>query len=244
MKQAIIIVLLISTLLAKNTFAQTDSQSSANQVMVDFLKAFFPAGGSPSGATASGSQTTPNQSISQRSGFVFYCQGNPEWGNVCSMGTAGCGPTSLAMIISSFGIKMTPPQVDATFRANGWRQCNDADSYTFSAVAGSWLPSLGFTIGKNLVYNKILNLKQAKEYLDQGYLIVGSSTDFPLVNARRPGTRTGHIFVVDNVDIASATVSIRDPNNCSYRNGNDERPENIIRSVSAFPWFFAIPLKK
>lgn len=187
---------------------------------------------------------------SPASHFVFYCQGNTSWQNTCSLGEAGCGPSSMAMVLGTFGINMTPPQADATFQSNKWRSCNNSDSLMTTAINSNWFKDLGFEVGSNIsTYipeksKNILNMTQAKDFIDKGYLIIGSSDKFPIVNAQTKGAELGHIFVVDNVDTSANTVDIRDPNNCSYSDGDDEIQANRTRKVDFIDWKYAYPVKK
>lgn len=179
--------------------------------------------------------------------FVYYCQGNTAWATTCTLGQAGCGPTTLAMVLSSFGIpNSTPPEVDRIFNNNRWRVCGNYPTANMPGIlSSSWLSGLGFDIGPNLVNNNVLNVTMAKDYLDQGYLIVGSSKAYPCANCRSALT-VDHIFVVDAVDLTTnpAMVDIRDPNNCSYADGDDENPAKRVKKVSDFPWYYAFPIKK
>ncbi|QQG44518.1 MAG: C39 family peptidase [Candidatus Roizmanbacteria bacterium] len=253
MSKIILILLIVLVSFSTTVRAQPDSESSKSngaETIKEFLKIFFPKGeistsNIPEDQLPNPSNP-PNPSIynkEKRNGFVFYCQGNTMWKSICNLGAAGCAPTSLSMILSTFGIGLSPPQVDLIFQQNGWRTCGDNASYLLNALSSSWFEGLGMHVGQNLAFNGILDLKQAKNYLDQGYLIIASSKDFPCASCSTP-RRIDHAFTVDNVDIDSSSVSIRDPNNCSYADGNDEKPENIIKSVSAFTWFYAFPIKK
>lgn len=184
---------------------------------------------------------TQSPAIGSRSNFVFYCQGNTA-SQQCSLGQSGCGPTSVAMVLSTFGIIQTPTQVDQVFQSNGWRSCGVSPSSLIAAIHSSWFNGLGFQTGPNLVTGSSFNITEAKRFLDQGYLIIGSSEEYPCVKCASTGI-ISHIFVVDNVDINSSNVNIRDPNNCSYTDGDDEYQTNRIKSVTAFPWFYAYPVK-
>ncbi len=174
---------------------------------------------------------------------TFYCQGNTQWQNICSLGAAGCGPSSVAMVLTAFGLSLTPPDVDQVMRQRGWRACGNADSSMKTALHSDWLPSLGFHVGAELVNNKILDLEATKRALDNGAFIIASSQEFPCVNCRS-SLRIGHIFVIDGIDVERGLVSIRDPNNCSYTDGNDEIAKNVWRSISEFPWYYAYPITK
>lgn len=204
--------------------------------------------------------SSPTQPTSPTSNFVYYCQGNPAWSGECSLGSAGCGPTSVAMVLSSFGVNMTPPQVDQVYRdpSHMWRTCSDDNSFTQTALQSSWLSSLGFTVAKIEVANGILDANTAKNYLDNGYLLIGSSDKFPIVSLL-PGTYPfqSHIFVVDQINLADDTVDIRDPNNCNYSDDGVEIQANRLRNLRSLclvsnpncgtpsnNWGYAYALKK
>jgi hypothetical protein len=181
------------------------------------------------------------QSTTNFPNFVYYCQGNTQM-QVCRLGSGGCGPTSLAMVFNSYGLAMDPLAVDAEFRERGWRTCSSDGSMMVAALTTSdWVQSLGFHVGPDLVFNTILDLQQTEEFLKNGYLIIGSSLEFPCVKCSTP--TNSHIFVIDGIDKATGIVSIRDPNNCSYADGNDEIAANRYRHVSSFPWYYAYPIK-
>lgn len=168
-------------------------------------------------ASSSGSQTSGGGI----NGFVYYCQGNPSWSNNCDLGTAGCGPTSLAMVMSTFGIKITPPEVDSIFQRNGWRAGCGAGSDIYSAIHSQWFLSQGFTVPDvDLIDNsgKPL-LDQMQNYLNSGYLIIVNGHNYPCKGCIDQFSPVGHYFVVDQVDIGGHKMHTHDPNNCSYATG-------------------------
>lgn len=197
--------------------------------------------------TTTGTTSTPSE------GFTFYCQGNPAWGPTCGLGKAGCGPTSIAMILTYFNVSKTPPEVDQLFFSSNARGCSAAIGSTIpSALHSGWMKDLNFQIGPDIHLggrDGILDIAQARKFLDSGYLILGSSEAFPCVNCsdndpRRDGNTIDHIFVVDYADPSSGTIHVRDPNNCSYGNGNDEYQQNIEMNVTDFTWLYAYPMKR
>lgn len=248
-KYLIFIFIFLFTFYPSITYAADTSQNSSNAMLAIFelmgsLLSFGSSSSPNSSNQISPTPISPNSPNNpNRPNFVFYCQGNTAWKNHCSIGYAGCGPTSMAMVLSSFGLNMNPVATDKIFQQNGWRGCGDFPSYMQSAITSSLLPSLGLKAGPNIAYNKILDLRQAKNYLDQGFLIIGSSEQYPCANCTS-AQLINHIFVVDGVDINSSSVSIRDPNNCSYADGNDENPAKIFKNVSSFSWFYAYPIGK
>jgi hypothetical protein len=162
-------------------------------------------------------------------GNAFYCQGDPKWSGTCFLAAAGCGPTSMAIVLSSFGDTMTPPEVDAIFQRRGWRPCDDAGSKMPAAIQ-TLLPEMGYTY-KYLNGEEPLNLQVAKEYLEKGYLIIGSV--FP------------HIFVVDGVDVANNKVHLRDPANCNPAGSwNSNSAPWTGASGKSYSWYYAYAVKK
>ncbi len=200
--------------------------------------------------TKVGDPTDPKPGIGSRGDFVYYCQGNTAWqksGYACSnLGQAGCGPTSMAMVLSTFKQVVTPPEMAGIFKTNGFDTCGDG-SQMEKALQSQWLSNLGFVTDNRMLTSgsvgRILDLEVAKKVLDAGGLIIGSSAVFPCANCSQGVRTVNHIFVIDGVDLATNTVSIRDPNNCSYGDGNDENPNKIVHRVDEFPWLYAYSIK-
>lgn len=152
---------------------------------------------------------------------VFYCQGDSRWGSICNLSQAGCGPTTMAMVFSSYGDTIIPPDMDKIFQSRGWRSCADIGSSMQTAVQ-TLLPENGYE------YHALgapLNLERAQEYLNAGYLIIGSTSD--------------HIFVIDGVDPANQTVRLRDPGRCENAPGVI-RPANTPWAGQSFTYSYAV----
>lgn len=159
--------------------------------------------------------------------FVYYCQSDPRWSNICSIGLAGCGPTSMAMVLTYFGETITPPEMDAIFQRRGWRVCGDNPSRMPTAI-GNLVAERNYDMRTLSIP---LNLTQAKEVLDAGYLIIGSVST--------------HIFVVDGVNLATNQVHMQDP---ARRGCEAASAGGYLASNSApwggQPWYYAYALKK
>lgn len=174
--------------------------------------------------------------------FTYYCQGNPQWdekGNKCSIGQVGCGPTSMAMIFSYFGDIVDPKAMSDTYFGNNLMNCSVG---SIPGNVNAWVSKQpGYVVGPNIGAG-ILNAAEAKKYIDTGWLILGSSNQF----TGQTGSVFGHIFVVQDVDPAAGTFVMRDPENCSYGNGQ-EIQANIVQPIksSKIPsWAYAYPIKK
>lgn len=150
-----------------------------------------------------GNPTDPKPGISCiKSGFVYYSQVDPQWDKGArNMAVSGCGPTSLAMVLSTYGATCngqtcTPRVVDDIFEANKWRHNGGPSSMT-TALVSDWLRNLGFeTVELSNGYAN-LNLDTAQTYLSKDYLIIGSTYS--------------HIVVFDEVRPTQGEVHVRDP---------------------------------
>jgi hypothetical protein len=182
------------------------------------------------GGRGAGDQPGSND---QASGFVFYCQGDPNWnqGNTCIQ-NAGCGPTSLAMIMSTFGVKITPLEVDAVFQQNGWRTGCDGASVYGAAIESNWFTNQGFTVGPNVSPNGKPDLALMKQFLDKGYIIYNGADNYPCLGCITKGTPVGHVFNIDAVDVAGNRVHVRDPNNCNFATGQENPDDSRWLSLS------------
>lgn len=270
---AVITVVILTAFMVAPAHAQTANQPSPNtqflQTIMDIVTLFSKPGATqpeikisplPEGtvinekgqlvtvtpAPIDNRDKTTGQPIADRPNFVYYCQGNTQWARICDLGGSGCGPTSVAMVLSSFGLNFDPPAVDAVFQQKGWRRCGDSPSFMTPALTSDWLPSLGFRVSGNLVQGTVLDLVEAQKYIQAGAVIVASSREFPCANCKPGKLTVDHVFTVDNVDAKLATVSVRDPNNCSYADGNDENqtPARRYFNVTAFPWLYAYAILK
>lgn len=96
------------------------------------------------------------------------------------------------------------------FQKRGWRACGNNPSSMETAIQ-TLLPENGY---EYKALGAPLNLERAQEYLNAGYLIIGSTSN--------------HIFVIDGVDITNQTLRLRDPGRCENKDG-------VVRSASA-PW--------
>lgn len=177
---------------------------------------------------------------------VYYCQGNVDWKNTCDIGYYGCGPTSTAMVLSSFGVAETPVDVAQDYAKLGFRECGRDASDEIYALNSQWFTDLGFEHGPNIAANGKMDLKQLQEFIDAGWLIIASSDKYPCYSTlcSTSDIKINHIVVIDGVDIVNDKVHVRDPNNCSFTDHNDENQNNIFQDASTIPWIYAYPVKK
>ncbi len=189
-----------------------------------------PQGGNPCGADAP---------IVAPGNFVHYCQNDPRWAQTCGLSAAGCGPTSLAMVLSTFGLtcngaQCTPPEVDKLFAQNGHRACSAGAGSSMSggALSSQWLKGMGVVTGPGLTSGGSLDYELAKRFINEGNIIIGSTRNAPSCNC-------DHIFVLQDVDPANKTVVVRDPVCGLSDQGAFEKQYNY-NNIS---WLYAYPLK-
>lgn len=195
----------------------------------------------------------------------FYCQYGPVdsqgilkdyrgWNtNSCDIYYNGCGPTSLAMILSSFGDTYTPTQVGITNHMG----CTGAGTRAQLDGAINWVVQKGYVKEDLHVYGK-LDTNTVKKYTSRGYLViagacmtVGWSADTSSTPLHGP---IGHSIVIKNVN-DNGTLQVLDPTFCSPGNhgvrtldptldGKDVRTGPITPSGCHFSgWGYAIAIK-
>ncbi len=195
--------------------------------------------------------------------FVYYCQKDPQWQTstltcsppnppIADVANTGCGPTSLAMVFSTFGIQVNPLQMWDALVQNQWLSCDGTSMLTIltTSAGRDWLNSYnyGLNVGLPLVSGGQLNATLAKQYIRSGYLIIGSSKTYPFGN-----TTADHIFVVSDVDPTAQTFTVHDPYNCTCTPSSCTENTNTTHPLDWFSstqtpggqgWAYAYPLKK
>lgn len=105
-------------------------------------------------------------SYTKQFSLVYYSQLNPSWSRLTyggySFGATGCGQTSIAMILSGFGIKVTPPM--AASYAHGY---GSFDRYPEVGSAQSDLTLVASHY--NVSWTVMSSASQLANYLSKGY---------------------------------------------------------------------------
>lgn len=202
--------------------------------------------------------------------FTFYCQADLQWNNVCqppdgesplyydpSIQLSGCGPTSMAMIISSLGLAIKPDEMDKLFIEFGARQCDPRyDGSNINAFINSgWLKDHGFEVKPVPIPGNKFDLGVVKNFTDSGYLIIAGSLPASDGSGQMPcpaqtpgemwcipGSYVNHIFVVDGADPANNLLHMRDPMNCRPESPQ-ENPKYILRANN-FPILNAFAIRR
>jgi len=136
-------------------------------------------------------------------GFPFLMQTDSRWSdtvytsvgdNSQTIGTSGCGPTSMAMILRSYGANVTPIDTCKFSTDNGYRTANDGTSWDFFSAIGK----------KYGVDTESLGLDGSK-------LTSSLSNKKPVIASMGPSTFTkgGHFIAL--VGLKDGKVVVNDP---------------------------------
>ena len=145
----------------------------------------------------------------------FYCQYDPHFSppnSTCNIAVGGCDPTSIAMIVSSFGNIYNPDQVA---QANGNMGCTIAGT-TFnqtSAAITNWVKPMGYAIQKGFVNpgTTTIDINAVANITASGaYILAGGCFTY------KGGTHSdgGHSIVIAGVN-PDGTLKVYDPTYCS-----------------------------
>lgn len=173
----------------------------------------------------------------------FYCQYDNKWETAsCKINKYGCTPTSVAMILSSYGDTMWNPL--STALANGRNGCAGGSS---ASDFIPWIKSLGYTVGPNLANGKNFNTSSVRSYISKGYIILGGA------NIRFNRTLSGsggHAFVISNLN-DSDIAFVYDPTFCSSDTNYSTRSFSVfgfgnplLCNSDGCYWYWAYPIKK
>jgi len=179
----------------------TKYEESPGKLLIDFLNIFlnFGQGASSNNQSPSSNLQSPNSLPNQNpsSNFIYYAQcdgyGNVSLPDSCSLCQAGCGPTTVAMIASSYLETSYDPQTIVNlYQSKGYLLGCVGSRYS---DAKSLLESLGLKTTDYLIYNYEKAdqiVPDFKKYLDNGWTL------FVLASFKQ--SAGGHYFWVTEVD--------------------------------------------
>ena len=133
--------------------------------------------------------------------FPYYAQYDPRWadtpyGKEGTIKSAGCGPTSMAMVMKSYGSDVDPRDTAQWAVDNGYRVYGQGTSWDY-------FKAIGNTAG--LTTNAFTGVDQAKQYLQLGIPVIGSMRP----GTFKRGTSGGHFIVFSG--IKGSNVTVNDP---------------------------------
>ena len=153
----------------------------------------------------------------------FYAQGDSKWGgnpypakndrscDKTTISTSGCGPTSLAMVLSAFGIKTDPAKIAKESTNANYRVCNAGSSHDIINLAKNY----GLKTTGELQWDTV------KKYLLEGGLVIAHG------HGAMPYTSGGHFVVITCYDPTTGWVLVND--SASGNGKNAAYPESALR---------------
>lgn len=148
-------------------------------------------------STVSGGQCSPGAGI-VIGDFVYYSQYDPAWANYLRIAEAGCGPTSLAMVVATLKDRrdITPKEV-AEWAGETYRPGYGGSQWTLFTDGGEHYGLNTQVIGTNF--------DAVRQTLQAGGLVIASGT------GAAPWTTSGHILVIRGI-APNGNFLLGDPN--------------------------------
>ncbi len=191
---------------------QQNNSENSNNLTGSTGQAGFGSVGTSSVSAISGSMVN---------GFPYYMQNDSQWGqhpygSHGTLSSSACGPTSMAMVMKSYGANVTPVETADWSASNGYRESNGTGWGYFKAI--------GNTIGLDV--NQFgTDVNRVKQNLQNGIPVIGSM---------KPGnfTKGGHFVVFTGMD-SRGNIYVNDPSS-SVRTGHSWLPEQSLNQAKQF----------
>lgn len=168
--------------------------------------------------------------------YVYYSQCHGKYDNYpltpsCSLCHAGCGPTTVAMILSSLvDKKYTPPVVAEEYRDNGSQMCGTEMYIAKNVISHHGLKTSDYIVASGGGLDAKAVVDDFRGYLKNGWTIM-------VLAYYKPGGGGGHYFWVTDID-AQGNIKAYDP----YY-GMDQTPpisENVRYPFPKYTYAFGV----
>lgn len=152
--------------------------------------------------SSTGSTNYAGDSADMLNGFPYLLQGDSRWGSIqySSVGdpsqtiaSSACGPTSMAIVLRSFGVDITPKETCQYALDNGMRTANSGTSWDFFPSIGNkyGLTTEELGVSESGIVNALKNAK-------------------PVIASMGPGTFTRGGHFIDLVGIKDGQIIVND----------------------------------
>ena len=190
-------------------------------------------------ATATSAETYSGSGIpDSMNGWAYYKQGDPRWNKEhiggSTVGRAGCGPTSHAMMVTTMlGKRITPDIMTKWARAKGgWTR--DGMQWTMPSLVAS---NFGLSQPLDVVGKSDTTLAKIKSEIKAGHPVIMSGRGIKN-DPRTPFTPGGHIVLGVGVD-GNNNIIINDPRGPQYTKAYTDQGLKIGVSGLRRAWSFA-----
>lgn len=210
-------------------FDYTDKNTGETK---NLLNIFGIGPGSSSSSSSSSSGTNGQAQATgvngaMANGFPYFDQADPAWKDKPygsgTMASSSCGPTSMAMILKSYGIDMDPVKAAEFSVKNGFRTANSGTSWGFFDKIGN---------------NYGISTAQSETSADN--IVNNLRKGYPIITSMKKGdfTNGGHFIVLSGLD-NNGNVLVNDPSGIKGKE-RSARPweASNIASQSKQMWIF------
>ena len=144
---------------------------------------------------------------------IVYYQTDSRWKNISyaakgessTIGTAGCGPTSMSMVLATWADKNVTPKTECAWAlANGYKCLHGGTYYSYFKPAAARYGLNAYQVNYSSIYGNSSSSyhKQAKQAIENNHLVIACM-------GKGTWTSSGHFILVYN--ISGNTVYINDP---------------------------------
>ncbi len=155
---------------------------------------------SSSSSTSRSSSSSSSRTPKEYGGYVYYSQCHGPYDNYplaagCTVCDAGCGPTTVAMILSSFvDTKYDPPEVVDIYKSIGGAACGTGMGYAKSVLSSHGIKTSDYIIPYTGQEHGIDEVRDdLREYIDNGWTIF-------VLAWYKPNQGGGHYFWLTDID--------------------------------------------
>ncbi|WP_304576660.1 C39 family peptidase [Romboutsia ilealis] len=181
---------------SEKSTTNNSSKNSEDESLLSKIKNIFSLGKGGQTTTTPAPITNKTENINN---FTYYSQNDNRWGNKKLIGgetvaDAGCGPTSLAMVMSQMHGKQITPDMIASMAPENLPGFSTPDLF----------PNIARKFNTNA--HDVRSIKEVKEQLKQGRPVIISGKG---VGTNNPYTKEGHIVVATGLD--GDNIIVNDP---------------------------------
>lgn len=173
----------------------------------------------------------------------FLCQYSSEVPG-CHIDFNGCVPTSVAMIVDTFGLNFTPSQIAL---ANGGAGCSVGSDVIYDFRG--WLVNHGFKVTGSLTNGIKLDLSLVQSYLNQGYYVLGEASINFWGNSGTLNPSRSELHAIVIVAVNGNNLTVYDPTYCENGKSGGLRTLRDVNNlgggdVGKNGWFHTVAIIK
>lgn len=169
---------------------------------------------------------------------IVYYQTDSRWKNISyaakgessTIGTAGCGPTSMSMVLATWADKNVTPKTECAWAlANGYKCLHGGTYYSYFKPAAARYGLNAYQLNYSSIYGNSSSSyhTQVKQAIDNNHLVIACM-------GKGTWTSSGHFVLVYN--ISGNTIYINDP----YSSAKNRTEGNYSTFKKQVKYYFII----